>query len=178
MSISFTSECPELSFSLDGKVNVTFKAHKGLLTALSALDGQIDVEVKKHRNKRSLDANAYFFVLADKLAAKMNITKEEVYRNAIKDIGGNSEVVCVQNEAVEKLCQGWTRNGLGWQTDTLPSKINGCTNVVLYYGSSTYDTEQMSRLINNIVEECQQLGIDTKTPEEINDMISLWNSQR
>lgn len=67
-------------------------------------------------------------------------------------------------------------NGLGWQTDTIPSKLEGCTNVVLYYGSSTYDTEQMSRLIDIVVQDCKALGIETKTPDEIANMLSLWEA--
>ena len=133
-------------------------------------------EIEQKRKKRSLDANAYFFVLADKLAEKLNIPKEEIYRSCIKEIGGVSEIVCVKNEAVEKLCEGWRHNGLGWQTDTIPSKLEGCTNVVLYYGSSTYDTEQMSRLIDIVVQDCKALGIETKTPDEIANMLSLWGS--
>ena len=135
-------------------------------------------EIERKRKKRSNDANAYFFVLADKLAERLNIPKTEIYRNYIKEIGGVSEIVCVKNEAVEKLCKGWEHNGLGWQTDTLPSKIKGCTNVVLYYGSSTYNTEQMSRLINMIVEDCKVQGIETRTPDEIANMLSLWECER
>lgn len=135
-------------------------------------------EIQRKRKKRSNDANAYFFTLADKLAERLNIPKTEIYRNYIKEIGGVSETVCVRNEAVEKLCEGWKHNGLGWQTDTIPSKIQGCTNVVLYYGSSTYNTEQMSRLINLIVEDCKVQGIETRTPDEIANMLSLWESER
>lgn len=131
-------------------------------------------EIERKRKKRSLDANAYFFTLADKLAERLNIPKTDIYRNYIKEIGGVSETVCVKNEAVEKLCEGWRHNGLGWQTDTVPSKLSGCTNVILYYGSSTYNTEQMSRLINLVVEDCKVQGIETRTPDEIANMLSLW----
>lgn len=48
-------------------------------------------------------------------------------------------------KAVDTLIRGWEHNGLGWMTDTMTSKLPNCTNVVLYYGSSTYDTKQMSR---------------------------------
>lgn len=138
---------------------------------------KLTVEMKKFRSRRSLDANAYFFVLADKVAEKLNITKEEVYRNCIKEIGGVSETVCVKNEAVDRLCEAWQQNGIGWQTDTFPSKIKGCTNVTLYYGSSTYDAAQMQRLTENIVQDCRSLGIETKTPNEIANLLSLWNSR-
>ena len=125
------------------------------------------VEVKEYRQKRSLDANAYAWVLIDKLAAKLNLSKAEVYRNAIREIGGVSETVCVLERGADALCNGWQRNGLGWQAEKLPSKITGCVNVVLYYGSSSYDTAQMSRLIDNLVEEAKSQGIETMTPAEL-----------
>ena len=139
---------------------------------------KLSIEVKPYREKRSLDANAYFFVLADKLAERLHITKEEVYRNAIRDIGGVSETVCVKDEAVERLCEGWKCNGIGWQTETFPSKIKGCTNVILYYGSSTYDKEQMSRLIDLIVEECKQQDIETLTERELSLLKEEWGCTR
>jgi hypothetical protein len=123
-----------------------------------------------------LDANAYCFALIGKLAEKLTIPKEEIYRKAIKEIGGNHEIVCVRNEAVEKLCKGWSKNGLGWQTDTMPSKLDGCTNVILHYGSSTYDSKQMYLLIQNIIAECEQQGIETKTQKEIENLMNLWNN--
>lgn len=139
---------------------------------------KIAVKIDKWRAKRSLDANAYCWVLMTKLAERLNTTKEEIYRNAIKDIGGNSEVVCVQSKAVEKLCAGWLKNGIGWQTDIFPSKIDGCTNVILYYGSSTYDTKQMTALIESIIEDCKAYGIQTKTPAEIAALIDLWGQAK
>ncbi len=138
---------------------------------------KLSIEIKQYRERRSLDANAYFFVLADKVAEKLHTTKVDVYRNCIKEIGGVSETVCVKNEAVERLCEAWEQNGLGYQTETFPSKIKGCTNVILYYGSSTYDSAQMSRLIENIVQDCKDLGIETATPNEIANLISLWKSR-
>lgn len=125
------------------------------------------VEIKEKKQKRSREANAYAWALLDKLAAKLHIPKEDIYRDAIKNIGGNNETVCVQNKAVERLCEGWRRNGIGWAFDTFESKIEGCTNVILYYGSSTYDSAQMHRLIDLIVQECKQQNIETLTPEEL-----------
>ena len=136
-------------------------------------DGTYDIVIKKHQNKRSLDANAYFWTLLDKLAHKTELPKEEMYRSYIKDIGGNNETVCVKNEAVKKLCEGWKHNGLGWVTDTTESKIEGCTNVILYYGSSTYDKEQMSHLINLAVEDCRAFDIETLPPYEIERLIKM-----
>lgn len=136
-----------------------------------------DVEIKEHRERRSLDANAYCFVLLDKLAEALREPKEALYRSYIKEIGGNSETVCVLDGAVDNLRKGWERNGLGWQTDVIPSKIKGCTNVILYYGSSTYDTAQMSRLIDLIIQDCKGCGIETLPPERLAAMIGEWENE-
>ena len=132
-------------------------------------------EIKQKKKNRSLDANAYMWVLLDKLSAVLRIEKTEIYKRMVKEIGGASEVVCVKNEAVNKLCDGWRHNGIGWQTDTFQSKIEGCTNVILYYGSSTYDTVQMSRLVDLVVQECKQHGIETLTPSELERMGVVTN---
>lgn len=135
---------------------------------------RLDITVKPFRNKRSLDANAYCWLLIDRLAEKMNMAKEEIYQRAIKRIGGVSEMVCVVNDAAEQVCKAWCAHGLGWLAEKVDSKLEGCTNVVLYYGSSIYDTKQMSALIDNIVQDCQAMGIETKTPEQIAEILSLW----
>lgn len=136
----------------------------------------ISIEIKKFRKKRSLDANAYVWVLIDKLATALQMDKPEVYRNLIESIGGVSEIVCVKNEAVERLRDGWKHNGLGWFTDTMPSKIPGCTNVILYYGSSTYDTKQMSALIDAAIQNCQAIGIETMPPDQLAALEASWGA--
>lgn len=142
---------------------------------LKMLEGRTyTCECKEFRKKRSLDANAYFWTLCDKLAEATRISKEEIYRNAIENIGGNSDTVCVKESAAQKLCTSWSRNGLGWASETSESKIQGCVNVTLYYGSSTYDTAQMSRLIDNIVQDCHAVGIETKTPQELALLKREW----
>ena len=138
---------------------------------------KLSIEIKPYRQRRSLDSNAYAWVLMDKLAAVLRKPKLEIYREYIRDIGDNCEIVCIKDEAVEKFCRGWNHNGLGWLTDTFPSKIEGCTNVILYYGSSTYDTAQMSRLIDLIVFDCKENGIQTDTPDQIAEMMSRWGNQ-
>lgn len=136
-----------------------------------------EYEITKAKKRRSLDANAYFFVLVGKIAAATGIPKTEIYRNAVREIGGNSDVVCVLEQAADSLCSGWERNGLGWQTERMPSKIPGCVNVILYYGSSTYDTATMSRLIDHVVEDAKALGIETLPPDKLAAMIGEWDGQ-
>lgn len=134
----------------------------------------LDIEAKKHRNKRSLDANAYCWVLLGKLAEKMNIKAEEIYKMEIKDIGVY-EVLPIKNAAVEKFIEAWQKNGIGWPCEVIGnSKIDGYTNVKAYYGSSTYDSKQMCRLIDSIVEDCKLQGIPTDTPEQIARYKEAW----
>jgi hypothetical protein len=136
-----------------------------------------EATVGKKRKRRSLDANAYAWVLLDKLSAAMSKSKVDLYRGYIRDVGGVSETVCVVNAAVDKLRAGWEHNGLGWQTETLPSKIEECTNVILYYGSSVYDTGQMARLIDLIVQDCKAVGIETGDPAEIQSLLESWDGK-
>lgn len=144
--------------------------------------GEIDpqkkytVTIKEFRKKRSLDANAYAWVLMNKLADKLNMGVRDLYRHYIPDIPENSQVVCVPTEAVEKLQSGWEHNGIGWCSDTLKSKLPGCTNVVLYYGSSTFDQKQMGVLLDLIIADCKQVGVEYLTPEELERLKGEWDA--
>jgi hypothetical protein len=160
---------PVLTFEVDADTRTLFQTYDELKAA-----DKLSIKIGKFKQKRSLDANAYCWVLISRLAEKLNIPKTDIYRAAIKEIGGNSDTVCIQDKAVDSLRDGWQRNGIGWLTETMPSKIEGCTNVILYYGSSTYDKGQMSRLINNIVEECKLQGIETKSAEEVDSLLRQW----
>lgn len=122
--------------------------------------------IDKVKQKRSNDANRYFWELVGQLSAKLNISPEEIYRTFIKDVGGNYEVVPIREDAVDTWIKNWRQKGIGWQCDIIgESKLRGYTNVICYYGSSCYDTKQMSRLIDLCVTECKEHGIDTNTLE-------------
>lgn len=169
IAISYATGKPLLTL----EVNEDKSTLQNIYEELKATE-RLAIKIGKFNKKRSLDANAYCWVMISRLAEKLNIPKTDIYRSAIKEIGGNSDTVCIQDKAVQSLRDGWERNGIGWMTDTMPSKIEGCTNVILYYGSSTYDTAQMSRLINIIVEECKAQGIETKSKEELDSLLGRW----
>ena len=134
-------------------------------------DKFVNLEIKLWRPKRSGAANRYLWVLVDKIARRTRQIKDDVYREAIKEIGGVSEVLRCRDEAVERFCKQWASQGLGWQTEVIPIG-DGTSNIIVYYGSSTFDTEQMSQLIDNVMFEAEQLGIDTDTP----DRQAYWES--
>lgn len=160
---------PVLALEVNENTETLFQIFEELKTA-----DKLSIKVTKHTKKRSLDANAYAWVLIGKIAEKTNVPRVDVYRSAIREIGGNYDVVCAQDKAVDSLCTAWQKNGIGWITDTMPSKLEDCTNVMLYHGSSSYDTQQMSRLINLLVQDCEQFGIETKSPEELDSLLRSW----
>ena len=168
-----TARVESLAYTRDGRALLTVSGGVELAELFDTWRGK-PVEIKQQRPRRSLDANAYAWVLLDKLAAKLDRTKAEIYREAIRSIGGVSETVCVRDIAVEKLIEGWQHNGLGWFADTMPSKLKGCTNVVLYYGSSTYDTKQMSALIDAIVQDCKAVGVEVEPEERLRSLLEKW----
>jgi hypothetical protein len=136
-----------------------------------------DLTVREHRKKRSLDANAYAWVLIGKLADVMRIPPTLVYTNTIQNIGGNYEVIPIREEAVDKFKEVWTKQGLGWPcVDMGPSKIQGYRNLRAYYGSSTYDTRQMSMLIDSLIQDCKALDIETLSEEKLSAMMEGWNA--
>lgn len=175
--MKFTGVISDVSLGMDGmpRVTITVNEKTDFLGSVDDLkDKKLSVELKQYRERRSLDANAYCWVLMGKIAEATGRTSVEVYREEIQNIGGNFDVFCCKETAVDNLRKAWSERGIGWITDTMPSKLKGCVNVVLYYGSSVYDTKQMSHLIEIVVQDAKELGIQTETPEEIERMISLW----
>ena len=83
---------------------------------------KLTITIKKFFKKRSLDSNAYAWKLIGELQEKLKIPKEEIYKDLIRNIG-SYEIVPVKNEAVERFRVSWSRNGTGWITETMKSKL-------------------------------------------------------
>lgn len=135
---------------------------------------EYEAVIKRKRAKRSLDANAYCWVLCRKIAEKTGATDTEVYGQCILDYGVTT-IKPERKDLVDDLVRMWDGMGIGNSHDILgDSKIDGYVNVKYYYGSSQYNTQQMARLIDGIVYEAKNLGIPTETPDEIERMKSMW----
>lgn len=169
ISIDLESRKPKISLLLDSNE----------ITNIEELNGsKLNIELKKYSKKRSLDCNAYMWVLIQEIAEKLStqdisITKEEIYRDAIKTVGAYT-IVPIKTEAVDEWIRIWQSNGIGWVCDTQPSKLEGFTNVMCYHGSSVYTQAEMNRLVNVIVENCRNLGIETKSKQEIDSLLKEW----
>ena len=145
---------------------------------------KLSIKIGKYREKRSLDANAYCWVLCTKLAEErskdgVKVTKEDVYREEIRDLGIYRDYVNLPLPEAKTLQTAWGMLGTGWVTEQVDFSPNG-ENVTIrcYYGSSQYNTKQMSRLISNLQQDCEAVGISTKTPDEIANMLSLWGEEK
>lgn len=139
-----------------------------------------DFEIVRHVVRRSNDANAYCWTLIGKLSAVLRIPPDECYRHYIRDVGDNYFIVQVRNELREHWDKVWCDKHVGRMTRDLGGCAwkEGYSNVACYLGSSDYDTRQMSRLIDLIVEDCKATGIETLTPRELDAMKEEWGRHR
>lgn len=130
----------------------------------------LDVEIKQHRERRSLDSNAYMWVLCAKIADALRTSKDEVYLTMLERYGQFTHII-VKPEAVDKVMQTWrtVRNLGGIHIGGRPGVQLQC-----YFGSSTYNTKEMATLIDGIVGECKEMGIETLPPDEIEAMKAEW----
>ena len=147
---------------------------------IDALFGKMmSLELGEWREKRSLDSNGYAWVLIDKIAQATGLTKKDVYRNTVREVAGSSDMLTLKKEAAERFIQKWSRKGSGttggWIAEVhSETRTPGFVNVIAYYGSSSYDTSEMSRFIDLLIDDCKEYGIEHLPPEEIERMLGAW----
>ena len=114
ISIDYKTQKPKINILLDTSNIEIVEQLKN--------ENKLNVELKKYKKKRTLDSNAYCWVLLGTIQDVLRVPKEEIYRDLIRNIG-SYEIVPVKDEAVEKFRQAWSKNGLGWITETMKSKL-------------------------------------------------------
>lgn len=122
--------------------------------------------LKLKTKSRSLDANAYFWVLVGKLAAALRVKPDEIYRQYVPDVGDNFELVPIKEEHIEDWDRMWCAGHTG--------RITDYHYIRCYFGQSDYDTAQMSRLIDMVVQDCKEQGVETMTPQELQRLVEEW----
>ena len=143
-------------------------------------ENKLNVELKKWYKKRSLDANSYCWVICDLIAKKLTtkdavITKEDIYKDAISNIG-TFQAMIIEEKAFEDFKRIWERQGLGFLVQEV-SRKDKCIRVNCYYGSSTYNTKEMSLLIELLVQQAKELNIETKPQAEIDSLLESWDKK-
>ena len=144
----------------------------------SLKDEVLDVEIKKHREKRSLNANAYFHVLCGKIAEVQKLSHTMVHNQMIADYGQMDEDI--KNIIMDAEIP-WEKVQTIHLRPTTATRMMDNGKLYRVYivmrGSHTYDTKEMSRLIDGTVQEAKQLGIETLTPAELERMMRAWQPQ-
>lgn len=141
------------------------------------LPDKLQVEIKKKSKKRSLNANAYFWKLADQLAEKLKTTSVEIYKEIIHRVGVYDDLL-IRKKAEKDFIKAWESNGVGWIVEKVPYGSKEYSQLKAYKGSSQYDTKQMTRLIDELVTECEEQGINTLTPDEQAELLQRWNVKK
>ena len=140
----------------------------------SAFNGLYDVEIKKHREIRSLNANALFWKCCGSIADIIGASKEEVYLQMLERYGVQKFIV-VKPEAAESVKPLFRAvYNLGF---VYVGKKRG-VQLRCIVGSSHYDTEQMARLLDGTIEECKDLGAFVPDEKDVGYSIKLWEKER
>ena len=154
-----------------GRFRITYEAEEDITKQVEAVtDKLLTITTKLFRNKRSRDANSYSWVLMQKIAEDQHTDKWSVYLEMLGRYGVFTHII-VRPGVVDRVVSEWrTVKNLG------EVSVAGQTGIQLqcYFGSSTYDTKEMSVFIEGIVSECHEMGIETATPDELERMKREW----
>lgn len=170
--MKLTGQIDDVTVSLTGKPKLTLVINEksDLLSGYDDLKEieKLSIEIKPYREKRSLNANAYAWKLIGEIADIVRSSKDEVYLEMLRKYGQSELISVLSHIPIEQYVKYCDEVG--------ESKLNGkmFKHYRVYKGSSEFDTREMSILIDGIVGEAKELGIQTETPAELERMKSLW----
>ena len=169
----------DLARGFDGSQILTLSLRADFREAFDNMrDKDVTIEIKPFRKQRSLDANAFAWALIEKLAAKMNRKKTDIYLEELKDLPGISGEVEVDSNFADAYMDAWRRGHIGRDARVIWMDLDsGKTTVQVRLGSSDLDTEQMSRFISILIQDCEALGIPTLQGDEVNKMLGEWDKK-
>lgn len=181
--MNFTSKIKDIGRTLEGKLTITLEA-SGIdvdeIFKLSQAD-KLDVEIKQHREKRSLDANAYYWLLVGKIRKVTGDSNNHIHNMMLDRYG---ELEWMPDGTLIPFC---IRDDIDYLEFPYPhlkptqkTLSKGDELYRWYYqikGSSEYNTAEMSHLIDGIVSECKEMGIETLPPEELERMMAAYDKK-
>lgn len=180
-----TGRFHNIGYTQDRKMLITFEVeeqNKCLDEADAIKDEKLLIDVVKYREKRSLNANAYFHILIGKIA------------DALTSIGSPTSKSNVKNRMITSYGQQWMLDDgepFVYKTNAPPEFMQEREEIhakfikqtdayfyLIYRGSSTYNTKEMSLLIEGTIQEAKELGIETMTPNEIAEMMAHFGKEK
>ena len=170
-----------MSRGMGGELFLTLTLAPEHIEEATKLQGNaLDMKLTKHREKRSKDANALLWAICREIGAVLKLPDREVYRKAIREVGVY-DIVPIQTERIEALERHWSGHGIGWfieVEDNESKKLPGFKRVRMYYGSSTYNTKEMSVLLDSLAEDARQMGLILRASKrEIEEAKRRWGEQ-
>lgn len=185
--MNLTAKIKDIGRTLDGKYTLTLESPQIATQEATRLlqEERLDVEIKKYRKKRSLDANSYYWLLLTRLAESLNVSKPFMH-NAILRRYGQIAIIDGQavyavlpdtDEAQKSVDEAQTYHLM--PTSQLKEGKGGIMyrTYMMLKGSSEYDTKEMSRLIEGLVGECKEMGIETLPPGELKRMMEAYGKK-
>jgi len=139
---------------------------------------ELSLEIKQYRKARSLNANSYCWLLCDKIAEAWSppSIKDDIYIEMLKRYGQyEKHMISVIAEAADMIYRATNKHCKEVDESELNGKVFKHFRIIK--GSSGYDTKEMSVLIDGIVQEAKDLGIETMTPQELEILKSKWGKK-
>lgn len=153
----------DFAVSRNGKQRVTVEIDQDFTEGFDNLSGtDVNLQIKKWRNTRSLDANAYFHALASKIAECLGQTLEEVKRKLVIDYGVVGTYAMLPKEAEIEKIYPYFRS----VKETVNEKGRTTVIYALYKHTSDMDSKEFTRLLDGTITEAKALGLDTDTPAQ------------
>ena len=176
--MKLTGRIKDIGRTLSGALTITLESQGGDSTAVMDLAqaDRLDVEIKKHREKRSLDANAYYWKLVSDLAEALHVSKPYLHNDLLRKYG---QIAIIDGKAVYAVIP---------DTDEAQREIDEAQvkagkgggmyrTYMMLRGSHEYDTREMSQLIDGLINECREVGIETLPPGELERMMAAYGKK-
>ncbi len=167
----------------EGTQNITVTVEADFGPAFEQMrKAAVEVEIRPCRRGRSPDANDFCWALCRDIgnALRPPLPKEEVYRHAIRAVGSYFAVP-IRLDELELFQARWQRNGIGWFAEVADSArgLPGYVKVFAYCGSSSYDTREMSRLLEYLLEDARAMRLPIPLgKKETEELLKRWNQPR
>ena len=171
-SINYFNGCLQLP------IPVSAIAEAGKLQQACNGGKTLTVEVKVKRNTRSNNANSYCWALCTEIAKVIRSSKHEVYQQAIRSIGAFTANL-IREDAVERYTEHWQSHGVGWLVENMGrSSFPGYVVLPCYHGSSAYDTKEMIQLIDWLIDEAKNVGVDVISDADRALLLEDWHESK
>lgn len=160
---------------LTGKPRITLEINEAgrVKDSLSLRDLALDIELKRHRKKRSLDANALMWQCLSQIANALGQDKWTIYLMMLKRYG-KFTYICVKPNVVDAMKLQWRECEVVGDID-----LNGqkAVQLLCYFGSSTYNTKEFSVLLDGIISEMEEMGLEKPLAGDMKRALENWEKQ-